>query len=110
MGYIGGAAIVRKAAANGKLSEADFVLKAIENLRDPSKSTGIHSKFSGFNEAFREYFGGADPVEATARLQAEKVIVIQPRRGGVMLYKTGEEPKAGPNPQAVKRTLAAMGV
>jgi hypothetical protein len=39
-----------------KLTEEEFVLQAIKKLRkEPFR--GIHSVYSGFNEAFRKYFG-----------------------------------------------------
>ncbi len=51
-----------------KLTEEEFVLQAIKKLRkEPFR--GIHSVYSGFNEAFRKYFG-TNPVEATSRLAA----------------------------------------
>ena len=38
-----------------KLTEEEFVVQAIKKLRkDPYR--GIHSVYSGFNEAFRKYF------------------------------------------------------
>jgi len=52
-----------------KLNEEEFVLQAIKKLRkEPYR--GIHGVYSGFNEAFRKYFG-ANPVEVTSRLAAE---------------------------------------
>ncbi len=41
---------------NLPLSHEEFVKRAIIKLRDISKSRGIHSVFSGFNQAFRIYF------------------------------------------------------
>jgi hypothetical protein len=52
-----------------KLTEEEFVLQAIKRLRkEPFR--GIHSVYSGFNEAFRKYFG-TNPVEVTTRLAAQ---------------------------------------
>ena len=74
-----------------KLTEEEFVLQAIKKLRkDPYR--GIHSVFSGFNEAFRKYFG-TNPVEATSKLAAEGKIETRPFKGGVMLFLPGEAPK-----------------
>lgn len=74
-----------------KLNEEEFVLQAIKKLRkEPFR--GIHSVYSGFNEAFRKYFG-ANPVEATSRLVAEGKIETRPFKGGVMLFLPGEAPK-----------------
>ena len=74
-----------------KLNEEEFVIQAIKKLRkDPFR--GIHSVYSGFNEAFRKYFG-TNPVEGTSRLAAEGKIETRPFKGGVMLFLPGEGPK-----------------
>jgi hypothetical protein len=74
-----------------RLNEEEFVIQAIKKLRkDPFR--GIHSVYSGFNEAFRKYFG-TNPVEATSRLAAEGKIEIRPFKGGAMLFLPGEAPK-----------------
>jgi hypothetical protein len=74
-----------------KLSEEEFVLQAIKKLRkEPFR--GIHSVYSGFNEAFRKYFG-TNPVEVTSRLVAEGKIETRPFKGGAMLFLLGEAPK-----------------
>ncbi len=74
-----------------KLTEEELVLQAIKQLRkDPFR--GIHSVYSGFNEAFRKYFG-TNPVEATSRLAAEGKIETRPFKGGVMFFLPGEAPK-----------------
>lgn len=74
-----------------KLTEEEFVLQAIKKLRkEPFR--GIHSVYSGFNEAFRKYFG-TNPVEATSGLTARGKIETRPFKGGVMLFLPGEAPK-----------------
>jgi hypothetical protein len=74
-----------------KLTEEEFVLQAIKKLRkEPFR--GIHSVYSGFNEAFRKYFG-TNPVEVTSGLAAEGKIETRPFKGGVMLFLPGEAPK-----------------
>jgi hypothetical protein len=74
-----------------RLTEEEFVIQAIKKLRkDPYR--GIHSVYSGFNEAFRKYFG-TNPVEATNRLADGGKIEPRPLKGGVMLYLPGEAPK-----------------
>jgi len=75
-----------------KLSEEEFILRAIKKLRKPPYK-GIHSVYSGFNQAFREYFG-SDPVEATNRLAKEGKITTRPIKGGVMLYMPGDSPSS----------------
>ncbi len=67
-----------------KLSYEEFVRKSIEMLRSP-KYKGIHSVFSGFNQAFKEYFG-EDPIKVTKQLADEGKIAIRPAKGGVMIY------------------------
>jgi len=74
-----------------KLSEEEFVIQAVKKLRrEPFR--GIHSVYSGFNEAFRRYFG-TNPVETTSRLAAEGKIEVRPFKGGAMLFLPGEAPK-----------------
>jgi len=74
-----------------KLTEEEFVLQAIKKLRkDPFR--GIHSVYSGFNEAYRKYFG-TNPVETTSKLAAEGKIETRPFKGGVMLFLPGDAPK-----------------
>jgi hypothetical protein len=73
-----------------KLSEMEFVGRAIRKLRKPPYK-GIHSVYSGFNRAFREYFD-KNPVEATSRLAEQGSIVTRPVKGGVMLYLPEEAP------------------
>jgi hypothetical protein len=74
-----------------KLTEEEFVVQAIKKLRkEPFR--GIHSVYSGFNEAFRKYFA-TNPVEATSKLANEGKIETRPFKGGVMLFLPGEAPK-----------------
>jgi hypothetical protein len=74
-----------------RLNEEEFVHQAIKKLRkEPFR--GIHSVYSGFNEAFRKYFG-TNPVEATSRLAAEGKIEVRPFKGGAMLFLPGEAPR-----------------
>jgi len=71
----------------------EFFKMAILKLRDISKSRGIHSVFSGFNQAFREYFG-EDPIKATQELASNGKIEVRPVKRGVMIYLLGEAPKS----------------
>ena len=87
-----------------KLTEEEFVIQAIKKLRkDPYR--GIHSVYSGFNEAFRKYFG-TNPVEATTRLAAEGKIENRPFKGGMMLFLPGEAPKR-PTTDEIIQIIAA---
>jgi hypothetical protein len=85
-----------------KLSHEDFVKKAIVSLRKEGYK-GIHSVYSGFNEAFKKYFGGENPVDVTNGLAAEGKIVVRPVKGGVMLYLPQEAPGASNAEDALKK-------
>jgi hypothetical protein len=63
------------------ISEEEFVFRAIKRLRKPPYR-GIHTVYSGFNQAFKEHFG-KNPVEMTQKLAAEGKIVIRPVKGGL---------------------------
>jgi len=73
------------------LSYEEFVKKAIVSLRKEGYK-GIHSVYSGFNSAFKKYFNGENPVEATNKLAQEGKIILRPVKGGVMLYLPEEAP------------------
>lgn len=77
--------------AESKLSYEAFVRKAIVALRERG-SNGIHSVHSGFNDDFKKYYEGEDPMEAINRLASEGKIEIVPMRDGIMLYLPGEAP------------------
>jgi hypothetical protein len=85
-----------------KLTYEEFVKQAILKLRTGDYK-GIHTVYSGFNEAFRKYFDGANPIEITNRLAQEKKIVIRPVKGGVMLYLPGEVPQTDKAEQVLKK-------
>jgi hypothetical protein len=74
-----------------KLSKEEFIKKAIVSLRKDGFK-GIHTVYSGFNEAFKKYFDGEDPIQATNKLAGENKLVIRPVKGGVMLYLPEEAP------------------
>ncbi|MEE8604556.1 MAG: hypothetical protein V3S65_04215 [Candidatus Aminicenantaceae bacterium] len=77
-----------------KLTEEEFVRKAVKKLR--GKYKGIHTVYSGFNTAFKEYFG-TNPIEATQRLVSEGKINIRPVKGGVMIYLPEDAPNTVEN-------------
>jgi hypothetical protein len=85
-----------------KLSYEEFVKKAIVSLRKEGFK-GIHSVYSGFNEAFKKYFDGENPVDATNKLAAEGRIVIRPVKGGVMLYLPEDAPGSSSADQILKK-------
>lgn len=74
-----------------KLSHEEFVKRAIVNLRQKNYK-GIHTIYSGFNEAFRKYFPEDDPIAVTNKLSQEGKIVLRPAKGGVMLYLPEDAP------------------
>ena len=87
----------------GKLTEEAFVVQAIKKLRkEPFR--GIHSVYSGFNEAFRKYFD-TNPVEATSRLAAEGKIETRPFKGGAMIFLPGEAPKRPSTEEVIQLIL-----
>lgn len=66
-----------------KLTKEEFVKKAIKNLRKPPYK-GIHTVYSGFNKAFRDYFD-EDPVKATTELSSKGIIVTRFAKGGAYI-------------------------
>jgi hypothetical protein len=73
-------------------------------LKEPYR--GIHSVFSGFNDAFRKHFN-KDPIEFTSRMVSEGKIEIVPLRSGkgVMLYLPGKGPRGKKVDEALKKIL-----
>jgi hypothetical protein len=78
------------------ISHEEFFKIAVIKLRDLSKSRGIHSVFSGFNDAFRKVYN-VDVVAVTQELAATGKIEIRPAKRGVMIYLPGEAPKSREN-------------
>lgn len=72
----------------GNLTKEEFVLQAIEKLRTKNYK-GIHVVYSGFNEAFREYFN-EDPIQCVSYLEKQGLVVTHPVKGGVMLYNAND--------------------
>jgi len=85
-----------------KIAPEEFVRLAVQKLRaDPYK--GIHSVYSGFNEAFKKYFAGQDPVQFTNSLAEDGKLVIRPMKGGVVLYLPEDGPKMSRGDEALKK-------
>ena len=82
-------------AKGKKLSHEEFTLRAIDKLRTGNYK-GIHSVFSGFNQAFREYFE-TDPIAAQKAMVTEGKIVTVPAKRGVMIYKPADKPVSADN-------------
>ncbi len=91
----------------GKLTHKEFATKLIVALRkEPYK--GIHTVYSGFNSAFKEYYGeGADPVAATKALAESGEFVLNFAKGGAMLYLKADAPAAKSNGASI---LAKVGL
>ena len=85
-----------------KLSHEEFIRQAIVKLRTGSFK-GIHSVYSGFNEAFKKYFDGEDPVKVTNKLAKEGKLVIRPTKGWVVLYLPEEAPQMVRADNALKK-------
>ena len=85
-----------------KLSHEEFIKQAILKLRTGNYK-GIHSVYSGFNEAFKRYFAGEDPVKITNQLAKEGKIFVRPARGGVVLYLPDDAPTITRGDQALKK-------
>jgi hypothetical protein len=74
------------------LNHEEFIRLAVVRLRI-AHFKGIHSVYSGFNEAFRKYFEGADPVKITTECARAGRLVIRPVKNGVMLYLPEDAPQ-----------------
>jgi hypothetical protein len=85
-----------------KLSHEEFVRLAIVKLRN-GNFKGIHSVYSGFNEAFRKYYEGDDPVQVTNGFDQEGRLVIRPVKSGVMLYLPEDAPQGDRGDQALRK-------
>ena len=85
-----------------KISPEEFVRLAIAKLRnEPYK--GIHSVYSGFNEAFKKYFAGDDPIRLTNQMAEDGKIAFRPVKGGVVLYLPEDGPKTSRGEEALKK-------
>ncbi len=85
-----------------KLSSEEFIRLAVVRLRN-GNFKGIHSVYSGFNEAFKRYFEGGDPVKATTDLAGAGKLVIRPAKNGVMLYLPEDAPQGDRGDRALRK-------
>ncbi len=81
-----------------KIPVEKFVLQAIDKLQKPPYK-GINTVFSGFNMAFKKYYGeGSDPSKATTEMIEKGLIDGRPVKkgtgkvGSFLIYKKGEMP------------------
>lgn len=85
--------MARHSKEKTRISPEEFTLLAIKSLRKPPHP-GIHTVWTGFNVAFREYFPELDPVKAINKLVKEGKIVRQVVKGGARIYIPGELPES----------------
>lgn len=93
-----------------------FVKRAILALRnldnpDPKKrSKGIHVVYSNFNAALRKQYGWdkTQAIEAMNALAETGQIVIIPRRGGPMIYLSGDAPTGASAASQEKQTQTTL--
>ena len=96
-----------------KLTKEQFTLRALDTLAKGESESGkvykgVHTVYQGFNEAFRAYFPGDDPVIWIKQAEKQGLISVIPTKGGVRIYKPEDAPgKAQRNPASV---LAKMGL
>jgi hypothetical protein len=90
-----------------KLNHEEFVKKAIVSLRKEGFK-GIHTVYSGFNDAFKKYYEGGNPIEVTSRLAKDGKIVLRPVKGGMMLYLPENAPTTAG--RSAEETLKKMGL
>jgi hypothetical protein len=97
----------KEATMAERLNHEEFVKKAIVSLRKEGFK-GIHTVYSGFNDAFKKYYEGENPVEATNRLAKDGKIFIRPVKGGMMLYQPENAPASAG--KSAEETLKKMGL
>ena len=85
-----------------KISYEEFTRRAILKLKT-NNYKGIHSVYSGFNDAFRKYYAGVNPVDITTQLANEGKIILRPAKGGVILYLPGDVSQTTKADQALKK-------
>ena len=88
-----------------KLGHEEFVRLAVVKLRRENYK-GIHSVYSGFNDAFKTYFADMNPIEVTGELARAGKLTLRPVKGGVMLYL----PEDGPQYSRADLALMKMGL
>ena len=81
------------------LPPEEFLRRAVIRLRRGTAKS-IHSVFSGFNSAWRQYYGD-DPVEGVKALERAGKCVTHPTKGGVRIYLPEDAPSRRPTPEEV---------
>jgi len=81
------------------LPPEEFVRRAVERLRKGT-ARSIHTVYSGFNSAWREYYG-TDPIDGVKALEKAGVCVTHPTKGGARLYLAEDAPRRRATPEEV---------
>lgn len=90
-------------ASNGnRLTVEEFALRAIEKLAEPGRQT-IHTVYSGFNDGFRKYFPGQDPVKEVGKLVEQCKISFRFCRGGALIGKPGAIARQDSSKEALEK-------
>ena len=72
------------------LPPEEFLRRAVLRLRKGTAKS-IHSVYSGFNSAWREYYK-TDPVEGVKALEEAGKCVTHPTKGGARIYLPEDAP------------------
>jgi hypothetical protein len=81
------------------LPPEEFLQRAVKRLRK-GNAKSIHSVYSGFNSAWRQYYG-TDPVSGVKALEEAGVCVTHPTKGGVRIYLAEDAPNRKPSTEEV---------
>jgi len=81
------------------LPPEEFVRRAVERLRKGTAKS-IHTVYSGFNAAWRQYYG-TDPIEGVKALEKLGICVTHPVKGGARLYLAEDAPARKPSTEEV---------
>ena len=72
------------------LPPEEFLRRAVLRLRK-GQAKSIHSVYSGFNAAWRQYYN-SDPVAGVKALEKLGVCVTHPTKGGARIYLAEDAP------------------
>lgn len=72
-----------------KMTHEEFAERAIKALRKPPHKT-IHVVYSGFNEAFRQYFG-EDPRPIVDKMVGDGFLNLRVVKGGAIIGLSSEK-------------------
>jgi hypothetical protein len=89
------------------IDPADFVMQYIETNRGKGYA-GLHSVYSGLNQAIKRLYPDIDPVKLTSQMAADGLIVIRYVKGGAYLIPADEAIQSQPKAKGVDSRLAAV--